>query len=108
MPLSKVQLNAVNRRLGKLGVNKVRNAESEWPRLMAQVTKEMEKGTDPSSAQVQKLAKRWYQLLEMFTGGDDGIKKKLAADYKSGDACVYTGDGPSAKMIEYIAKARKA
>ena len=32
---------------------------------------------DPTDERVQKLARRWMELVEEFTGGDPGIRRSL-------------------------------
>ncbi len=65
--------------------------EHEWPSLIAKVRAEMDKGTSPESPAVQALGKRWKELVEMFTGGDQGISTSLERFY---------GDNPD-KAAEY-------
>ena len=44
---------------------------------MEQVRAEMEAGTDPADGRVQRLARRWMELVEEFTGGDAGIARSV-------------------------------
>ena len=109
MTLSKSDLNSVNDRLAKVGLDEVRKVEDEWPQIIAQVSQEMINGTDPSNARVKELADRWYKLLEAFTGGDQSIKDKLTSEYYNGKhKHMDRHSGPTPEMIEYISKAREA
>jgi hypothetical protein len=45
----------------------------EWPELIARMKAAMQRDADPQGEEVQALAKRWRELIEMFTGGDAGI-----------------------------------
>jgi hypothetical protein len=64
------------------GEEQMREFQEEWPRLMASVREEMQRGTDPKDPQVQALAKRWMDLIEAFTGGDPGIAESLKNIYR--------------------------
>ncbi|HET9210377.1 MAG TPA: MerR family transcriptional regulator [Thermoanaerobaculia bacterium] len=71
------QMEQLKQRGEMLGEDHIRQAEAEWPELMAKVQAEMEKGTDPADERVQALARRWKELVEEFTGGDPGIAKSV-------------------------------
>lgn len=51
--------------------------QDEWAEVLTQTREEMEKGTDPTSAKVLTLARRWRKLIDEFTGGDNTIEQKL-------------------------------
>ena len=42
----------------------------------------MEKGTDPTSPQVQILANRWLNLVNEFAASDHGVKQSLGQGWK--------------------------
>ena len=106
--LSAVDLDAVNARLASLGNSTVRSAENEWKVLLNAVSAEMAAGTPPESAAAQELAKRWYELLEMFTGGNVAIKESLTRRYQQGGVRnIEGGVGPTADMITYISNSRR-
>ena len=71
------QMEELKKRGEALGPEKIRQAEAEWPQLIAQVQAEMDQGTDPADERVQQLARRWMELVREFTGGDPGITKSL-------------------------------
>jgi MerR family transcriptional regulator, thiopeptide resistance regulator len=79
---TKEQLDTLARRRAEFGEEKMREFEEEWPRLIASVRAEMERGTDPKDPAVQELAKRWMELIEAFTGGDKGIEQSLSNFYR--------------------------
>lgn len=72
------QLEQLERRRQELGEERIRAAQEEWPVLMEQVRIEMEIGTDPADERVQRLAQRWVELVEKFTGGDAGIRRSVS------------------------------
>ncbi|MFC7441074.1 TipAS antibiotic-recognition domain-containing protein [Laceyella putida] len=47
----------------------------EWNALIGKVRAELEKGTPPESPVVLRLAKRWKELIDMFSAGDPEITK---------------------------------
>src|SRR5262245_45766884 len=77
------QLAELKERGDELGPERIKAVEAEWPRLIAAVRAEMDKGTPPTDPKVQALAKRWNELIEMFTGGNPGIRESLARMYQN-------------------------
>jgi len=98
------QLQEIHARGEQIGPERIREVEAEWPRLIAQVRAEMEKGTDPASAAVQDLARRWKELLREFTGGNPGIQKGLNTMYAE-EPEVRSRTGIDPALMEYIGKA---
>ena len=73
------QMAELKQRGETLGQEHIREVEAEWPQLIAQVQAEMDQGTDPADERVQRLARRWQELVQEFTGGDPGIASRSAA-----------------------------
>ena len=101
---TKEQLDTLAKRREMFGEEKMREFQEEWPRVIASVKEEMQRGTDPSDPKVQALAKRWMELLEAFTGGDPGIAQSLKNFYR-GEPQVAQQQGLEAGMSEYIQRA---
>lgn len=80
---TKEQLAELAERREQFGEEAIKEVEAEWPRLIAAVRAELERGTDPADPSVQALARRWKELIEMFTGGDPGIAKALETAYQN-------------------------
>ncbi len=78
------QLAQLERRRQELGDESIKAVESEWAELYASVREHRERGTDPADPAVQALGRRADELVEMFTGGDLGIRASLAADVRAG------------------------
>ena len=76
------QLEELKQRREAYGEDKMREAEQAWKQLFADVKAEMEKGSDPKSEAVQKLAEKWRSLINAFTGGNPGIQQSLNTMYK--------------------------
>ena len=100
------QLEALKKRGEVLGPEALQAAQEEWPRLIASVREEMEKGTDPASDQVQLLANRWAALIQAFSGGDSQIEASLAGMYQAEpDTAAQQGLDPA--LFKYIGEAMR-
>jgi MerR family transcriptional regulator, thiopeptide resistance regulator len=76
------QLASLQERRALLGEEKIRQTENEWLVLIEEVKAEKERGADPGSCKMQNLARRWQELLALFTGGDSGIATACKTMYK--------------------------
>jgi DNA-binding transcriptional MerR regulator len=98
------QLEELRKRREAIGDERIRQVEREWPELMAQVRAEMDRGTDPASETVQRLARKWQLLVREFTGGNPGIERSLRNLYQN-ETTVHGMDVASMRELqEYIAK----
>lgn len=95
----------LSERQNQVGAERLRQVEAEWPKLMAEVRAEMDKGSDPASAPVQALARRWMALVHEFTGGDPGIEKSLQTLYQQEQTIHGMDVRAMQPMMEYIRKA---
>ena len=98
------QLQQLEERRKMLGEDRIREVEQEWPRLIAEVRAEMEKGTDPASETMQRLSKRWMELVQMFTGGDPGIAESLKKLYQ-GEPSAQQRSGLDPEVMGYVQQA---
>lgn len=101
------QIREIKERGAKLGEAHIKEVEAEWPRLIAKVREEMDKGTDPTSETVRALARRWGELVREFTGGNPGIEQSLGRMYRE-ESSVRERTGIDQRMFEYIGQAIKA
>jgi DNA-binding transcriptional MerR regulator len=76
------QLAALEARRKAVGTERIREVEAEWPILIAAVRAEMERGTDPTSAPVLALARRWIGLVDEFTGGSPDLLRSANRMYR--------------------------
>jgi DNA-binding transcriptional MerR regulator len=76
------QLAQLERRREELGDDRIKAVEREWAELFASLREYRERGTDPADPAVQALGRRAGELLEMFTGGDPGIRDSLQRMYE--------------------------
>jgi DNA-binding transcriptional MerR regulator len=101
------QLEQLRQRGEHLGEARIREVEAEWPRLLAEVRAEMDRGSDPADERTQALARRWQDLVEAFTGGDPGITDSLAKVWRNepvGEQRPQVGSLDGA-MFEYVGRA---
>jgi DNA-binding transcriptional MerR regulator len=103
---TKEQLETLKKRGERLGEDHIRAVEGEWPKLIAEVRAEMQKGTDPKDARVQALAKRWNQLVLEFTGGDPGITQSLGNFYR-GEPQIASQQSLDGEIFGYVRSALK-
>jgi DNA-binding transcriptional MerR regulator len=101
---TKEQLDTLAKRREMMGEEQMRAVQEEWPRLIASVREEMQRGTDPADPKVQALAKRWMELVAAFTGGDPGIAESLKNLYR-GEPQVAQQQGLDPGMSDYIQRA---
>jgi DNA-binding transcriptional MerR regulator len=99
------QMEQLKQRGEMLGADHIRQAEAEWPELMAKVQAEMDKGTDPADERVQALARRWKELVEEFTGGDPGITKSVGRMWQEETTIQGMDTGNMRGLMGYVQKA---
>jgi DNA-binding transcriptional MerR regulator len=98
------QLKQLEERKKAIGQERIEAVQQEWPKLIAEVRAEMEKGTDPSDPKVQRLMQRWKALIEEFTGGDAGIAKSLQRLYQQ-EPSARENAGFDGALMQYVARA---
>ncbi len=98
------QLAELKARAEKIGPERMRQVEAEWPALIAEVKAEMAQGTDPADPRVQALARRWMGLVNEFTGGSPGIEQALNNMYQQ-EPQAWEQGGIDRALFEYIGKA---
>ena len=101
---TKEQLETLRQRAETIGDAHIKEVEQEWPRLIADVRAEMEKGTDPKDPRMQALAKRWMELVHEFTGGDPGITQSLKNLY-AGEPQFASQQSLDSEIFSYVRKA---
>lgn len=91
-----------------VGEDAIREVEAEWPKLIADMQAHLEAGTDPADPAVGRLARRWMELLEMFHGGDEGLRDSLYSMRSDNSEEIRRQGGPSQELIEYVSRANQA
>lgn len=105
------QLEQLKERKAQVGEERIHQVQEEWPKLIAEVKAEMERGTDPTAASAQALAKRWMALVNEFTGGDAGIAQSLKRLWEERADDLIAQHGPqydSRPVWDYIGQAMAA
>jgi DNA-binding transcriptional MerR regulator len=98
------QMNDIRDRARELGEDRIREAEREWPRLIAAVRHEMKSGTAPSDARVLALARRWQELVDEFVNGRFEIAAG-AGRMMQAEPAVRQRTGLDAEIMDYVAEA---
>ena len=101
---TKEQLETLRQRAETIGDAHIKEVEQEWPRLIADVRAEMQKGTDPKDPRMQALAKRWMELVHEFTGGDPGVTQSLKNLY-AGEPQFAAQQSLDNEIFSYVRKA---
>jgi len=101
------QLEELRQRSETVGAQRIREVEGEWPKLIAEVRQEMEKGTDPADPRVQEMARRWIGLVREFSGGNPGIEKGVATLYRQEPGAMQQS-GLDPAIFEYVNRAIQA
>ena len=96
------QLAERRRALGEEGMAA---AERDWAELIEAVRAEQAAGTDPSDPRMLELARRWRDLIEQFTGGDEGIRQSLARMYREEGVQTASRGMVDPGLMEYVGKA---
>jgi DNA-binding transcriptional MerR regulator len=99
------ELDEIHERGRELGREKIVAVENEWPQLIAQAKEAMEQNLDPASPAVQRIAKRWKELVDMFTGGNPAIEAKLKKAYTEKPATMQQAGGPDPEIMAFMGKA---
>ena len=76
------QLQQLEERRQTLGEDAIKQVEQEWADLYARLRELREAGVDPGDPEPQALGRRAGELIEMFTGGDPGIRASLQRMYE--------------------------
>lgn len=102
------QLKELEERRKTLGEEGMQKAQQEWKELIDEVRAEMEKGTDPASEPVQRLAARWRNLIDAFTGGNPAIEASLNRMYEEKGPEQASRGMVDPELFAYMDKALKA
>jgi DNA-binding transcriptional MerR regulator len=93
---------------GEAGEERIRQGPQEWADLQASVKSAMDAGVDPADPKAQELARKWFALVNEFTGGDPGIFQSLKNMYQNEDRIHGMDVAAMRPMMEYIGKAAAA
>lgn len=71
------QQQIIQERRDEAGEEVLQQKQEQWAELIAEVRAAMEAGVAPTEANVQKLARRWTDMVQWTTGGDPEIEQSL-------------------------------
>lgn len=102
------QLEKLKARREAVGQERIDQVQAEWPILIAEVQAAVASGLDPTDPKAQALARRWFGLIEEFTGGDPGIFQSLNRMYQN-EAQIQGMDMAAMRpSMDFIGKAAAA
>jgi MerR family transcriptional regulator, thiopeptide resistance regulator len=102
------QLEYLEGRRREFGDERIREFEAQWEILIEAVKTEMQAETDPFDERVQKLARRWMELVEAFTGGDPGIARSLGQMWQQEENIHGIDTAEMRELGAYISRAQAA
>jgi DNA-binding transcriptional MerR regulator len=102
------QLQQLEQRRNELGEDAIKAVEQEWPEIYAKLRELREAGVDPAAPEAQAVGDRASELIQMFTGGDQGIAESLQRMYEQEDPQKLTRGMGSPEDMEYMVAIRKA
>jgi DNA-binding transcriptional MerR regulator len=101
------QRTTLRQRAEELGPERMRQAEAQWARLIADVRREMDAGTPPNDVRVVALAAEWQSLLDEFTNGRFDIARSAGRMMRNEPAPQgrMAAIGLTAQVMDYVAQA---
>src|SRR5262245_52815479 len=101
------QRETLRARAEALGAERVRQADAQWARLIADVRHEMDAGTPPADVRVVALAREWQALLDEFTQGRSDIAHSAGRMMRSEPATQrrMADMGLTPQVMDYVAQA---
>lgn len=102
------QLEYLQKRREEVGEEAVQQGPQQWADLQAEVRAAIDAGVDPADPRAADLARRWFALIQAFTGGDPGIFKSLQRLYENEDRIRDMDVKAMRPMMDWIGKAAHA
>jgi hypothetical protein len=99
------QLERLDRRRESFSEEEHDQFHRDWEELIAAARAEKEKGTDPSDPRMQQIATRWRELLELFSGGDEGILDGLKTMYQEEGPEKASRGALDGELMAYVGRA---
>ena len=103
------QRKTLEARRQEIGQARIKDVETQaWPALLEEVQAALARGEDPQGPFAQDLAKRWHDLVEEFTGGDQGIETSLNTMHRNEEHIQGIDMATMRPLYAFIEKASKA
>lgn len=97
----------LRQRAEQYGSTNMQSYSQQWAKLAADVRTAMDAGTPPTDPAVVEMARRWYALVQAFTGGDANLARKMKEAYER-EPQVMAAQGMSNSMFAYVGRAMAA
>lgn len=97
----------LRQRAEQLGEASMQQAQHAWPELIKQVRGAMNLGIPATDPAVVEMGRRWYALIQAFTGGDANLGRKMGDAYDK-EPQVMAAQGMDRAMFAYIREAMQA
>ena len=94
-------------RAEELGEAGMQQAQTEWPRLIREVRAAMNLGIPATDPSVAEMGRRWYALVQAFTGGDANLGRKMKQAYAA-EPQAMAAFGMDDAMFAYVRDAMRA
>jgi DNA-binding transcriptional MerR regulator len=88
-----------------LGEDGMAAGERAWAELIEAVRAEQAVGTDPADPRMRELAGRWRELIDQFTGGDEGIRQSLTRMYREEGVQTASRGMVDPELMAYVSQA---
>ena len=101
---SESELEELRAREDEIGNEKIKEIMEEWPALIEKVREAMTKGVGPKNKEIQKIALRWLDVKELFSGGNNQLAlnaKKLYQEHPN----LLKRHGMSVELLDFVQKA---
>jgi len=101
------QLDQLDQRRKELGEDAERQYDRDWQELIATAKTHYENAVEPSDARMQDVARRWRELIELFTGGDPELLTSLKTMFQEeGPERASQGQVDSG-LMQYVGEAMR-
>ena len=99
------QLAQLEERRRQLGEDAELQYQRDWDELIATAKAHYENGTDPAAPEMQEVARKWRELIERFTGGDDALLGSLKTMFQQEGPERASQGQIDADLMEYVGRA---
>ena len=99
------QMETIKQRGDTLGPERIKAVEQSWPDVIAGMQAALTLEKDPSTEEVQILARRWRALVREFSGGDTGIQQSMNTMFREEAETMKSRTGIDPALIAYAGKA---
>jgi MerR family transcriptional regulator, thiopeptide resistance regulator len=99
------QLDQLEQRRKELGDAAQEQYHRDWGELIATAKRHYEQGTDPAAPEMQAVATKWRELIELFTGGDEALLGSLKTMFQEEGPERASQGQLDAGLMEYVGQA---